>query len=127
MGPLNIWILLGVACGGAIGATLRYVTVQLVEVPSGFPLATLMVNIAGSFLIGVCYVLIMEKSIISELWRPVLMAGFLGGLTTFSAFALEAVYMFEDGRWQAAVSYVVFSVVFCIVAAFGGMQLLRAI
>ncbi|MBT5331851.1 MAG: fluoride efflux transporter CrcB [Porticoccaceae bacterium] len=124
---MSLWILCGVALGGALGASLRYITVQLVEVQSGFPVATLIVNILGSFLIGVCYVLILEKTLISEIWRPLLMAGFLGGLTTFSAFSLEAVALFEEGRWQMALSYIVFSTVFCIVAAFSGIQITRAI
>ncbi len=124
---MSLWVFLGVALGGALGASLRYLAVQLVETPSGFPLATLLVNVLGSFLIGVCYVLIMEKAMLSELWRPVLMAGFLGGLTTFSAFSLEAVYLFEEGRWQMAISYVVFSMVFCILAAFSGLQVTRAL
>lgn len=124
---MSLWILCGVAVGGALGACLRYITAQLIEVQSGFPIATLIVNILGSFLIGVCYVLILEKTLISEIWRPVLMAGFLGGLTTFSAFSLEAVALFEEGRWQMALSYIVFSTVFCIVAAFSGIQITRAI
>ena len=124
---MSLWVFAGVALGGALGASLRYLAVQLVETSSGFPLATLLVNVLGSFLIGVCYVLIMEKAMLSELWRPVLMAGFLGGLTTFSAFSLEAVYLFEEGRWQMAISYVVFSMVFCILAAFSGLQVTRAL
>lgn len=124
---MSLWVFFGVALGGAIGASLRYLAVQLIETPTGFPIATLLVNILGSFLIGVCYVLILEKAALSELWRPILMAGFLGGLTTFSAFSLETVSMFEDGRWQMAISYVVFSTVFCIVAAFSGMQITRAL
>lgn len=124
---MSPWILMGVALGGAMGASLRFLAVQLIETPSGFPVATLLVNILGSFLIGICYVVIMEKAMLSELWRPVLMAGFLGGLTTFSAFSLEAVALFEDGRWQMALSYIVFSTVFCILAAFSGIQITRAI
>lgn len=121
------WILLSVAIGGGLGAVLRYLAVQIVETPSGFPLATLVVNVLGSFLIGVCFVMILEKGLISELWRPALMAGFLGGLTTFSAFSLEAVYLLEDGRWQMALGYVVMSLILCILAAFGGMQLVRSL
>lgn len=124
---MSLWVFLGVALGGALGASLRYLAVQLVETPSGFPVATLLVNVLGSFLIGICYVLIMEKALLSELWRPILMAGFLGGLTTFSAFSLEAVYLFEEGRWQMAISYVVFSMLFCILAAFSGIHVTRAL
>ena len=124
---MSPYVLLGVAAGGALGACLRYLVFHLMDSPSGFPLATLLVNVLGSFLIGLCYVLISEKALVAELWRPILMAGFLGGLTTFSAFSLEAVYLFEGGRWQMALSYVVFSTVFCILAAFSGMQLMRAL
>ena len=121
------WILLSVAIGGGLGAVLRYLAVQFIETPSGFPLATLLVNLVGSFLIGVCFVLILERGLVSELWRPALMAGFLGGLTTFSAFSLEAVYLLEDGRWQMAMAYVVISLILCILAAFGGIQLIRSL
>lgn len=124
---INSWILFSVAVGGGLGAVLRYLAVQFVETPSGFPLATLIVNVLGSFLIGICFVVFLEKGLISEFWRPALMAGFLGGLTTFSAFSLEAVYMLEDGRWQMALAYVVMSLILCILAAFGGMQLVRSL
>ena len=55
------------------------------------------------------------------------MAGFLGGLTTFSSYSLEAIQLFEDGRWQLALGYIVFSVIFCILAAFSGVLLARAV
>ena len=124
---MSLGILLSVALGGAVGASLRYLVVHFMGTASGFPLGTLLVNVLGSFLIGVSYVLIAEKALISELWRPIIMAGFLGGLTTFSAFSLESIHLLEDGRWQMALSYIVFSVVFCILAAFSGMQLTRAL
>lgn len=124
---MSLGVLLGVALGGAIGASLRYLTVHLVGTASGFPLGTFVVNVLGSFAIGVCYVLIAEKALLPELWRPILMAGFLGGLTTFSSYSLEAVQLFEEGRWQLALGYIVFSVVFCILAAFSGMLLARAV
>ena len=124
---MSLGVLLGVAIGGALGATLRYLTAQMVGTSSGFPLGTFLVNIIGCFAIGVCYVLITEKSILPELWRPILMAGFLGGLTTFSSYSLEAIQLFEDGRWQLALGYIVFSVIFCILAAFSGVLLARAV
>lgn len=122
---INGAILLSVALGGGLGAVLRYLASEFIAPPSGFPLATLLVNLLGSFFIGVLFVLILEKGLISELWRPALMAGFLGGLTTFSAFSLEALNLLQDGRWQMALSYIVFSLIFCILAAFGGIQLAR--
>jgi CrcB protein len=67
----------------------------------------------------------MEKSVISEMWRPLLMVGLLGGFTTFSAFSLETVYLFEDGRLLMALGYIVLSVILCILAAFFAIQLTR--
>lgn len=119
-------ILVSIALGGALGATLRYLVLQIVETSSGFPLGTLLINVCGSFLIGIAYVLILEKSAISEIWRPFLMVGLLGGFTTFSTFALEAVYLFEDGRLLMALSYVVLSAILCILAAFIAMQITRS-
>jgi CrcB protein len=119
-------ILASIAFGGALGAMLRYLILQIVETSSGFPLGTLLINVCGSFLIGVVYVLILEKSAISELWRPFLMVGLLGGFTTFSTFSLEAVYLFEDGRLLTALSYVVLSAILCILAAFIAMQITRS-
>jgi CrcB protein len=118
-------ILISVALGGAAGATLRFLAIQFIEVDSGFPAATMLVNIIGSFAIGILYVVILEKGVISEFWRPLLMVGLLGGLTTFSAFSLEVVNLMQDGRLIAALNYVVFSVLLCILAAFFGMQLTR--
>jgi len=120
-------ILISIALGGALGAVLRYIVAQLVEVPSGFPLPTLLVNVVGSFAIGVFYVLILEKGVVSEVWRPLVMVGFLGGLTTFSSFSLETVYLFQDGRALLALSYVVLSAILCILAAFSGILLTRSL
>lgn len=120
-------ILASIAVGGALGAMLRYAVLQIVETSSGFPVGTLLINVCGSFIIGVVYVLILEKALISEAWRPFLMVGLLGGFTTFSTFSLEAVYLFEDGRAAAALSYVVLSAILCILAAFVAIQITRSI
>lgn len=120
-------IFLWVALGGAAGACLRYATSQLVVTSSGFPLATLLVNVIGSFAIGLVYVLIMEKGIIASYWRPLILAGFLGGFTTFSALSLEAITLIEAGRWQMALAYVLLSVALCLLGAAGGMLLVRSL
>jgi fluoride exporter len=120
-------ILSSIAIGGAVGAVLRYLVLLVFGAPSGFPLGTLVVNVCGSFAIGVIYVLILEKAAVSELWRHLLMIGMLGGFTTFSSFSLEAVYLFESGRITMAFSYIVLSVFLCILAAFIAMQLTRSL
>jgi len=115
---------LAVAIGGALGAMGRY-AVTLYTFPilaNRFPLATLSVNILGSLLIGICYVLIIEKGVIDPEYRNLLMAGFLGAFTTFSTFALDAVTLWQNGHGQLAAIYVAVSVAACIVAVAAGIH-----
>ena len=90
-----------------------------------FPLGTFVVNVLGSFLIGVFFVLLAEKAQIAEQWRPIIVVGFLGGLTTFSTFSLDALLLFEQGHYNTALFYIISSIVLCLIAAFAGMQLTR--
>ncbi|MBI3555496.1 MAG: fluoride efflux transporter CrcB [Deltaproteobacteria bacterium] len=93
----------------------------------GFPFATVLINVLGSFLIGVVYVLGAEKAAISETTRVALMVGFMGGFTTFSSFALETVRLFEGGQLGLAVVNVLVSVVLCLGAVAFGLFLARAV
>jgi len=114
-----------VAVGGAFGAVLRYAISLAVPVKDGFPLATFMVNTLGSLLMGLAYVWMVERGLVSGHYRELLMVGFLGALTTFSSFSLEAVYLIQTNQMQTALVYVVSSLFFCIVAAFLGMSIGR--
>lgn len=117
-----------VGIGGALGAVLRYTMSQLLPyTKSGLPLATLLVNVIGSFLIGVLYVLIVERSGDAGLWRELLIVGLCGGFTTFSAFSMETLHLWQSGQIQTALIYIVLSVVFCIVAALVAVSLTRLI
>lgn len=117
---------LAVAAGGALGAVLRYSVGQWVApVKSGFPFATFGVNLLGSILIGVLYVVIVERSGVNGYWRELLMVGFCGGLTTFSTFSLDAILLWQQGQAQTAILYVVLSMIFCIVAALVAIMLTR--
>jgi fluoride exporter len=109
---------LAVAIGGALGAMGRYAVVAYAfpVLSNRFPLGTLVANVAGSFLLGVCYVLIVDKGLLNPQWRLVLMTGFLGAFTTFSAFALESVQLWHYGHGLLAVSYALFSTLCCILA-----------
>ena len=91
---------LAVALGGAIGAVSRHGLAHLFP-PSidSFPWATWSANIIGSVLIGICYVLIVEKGLLADHWRPLLMVGFLGALTTFSTFSLDVVILWQNSHW----------------------------
>ena len=90
--PISVTTLVAVASGGAIGAILRYaISVWFVtNYSSGFPWPTLIANAIGALLIGILYVLIAEKGLVAVTWRPFLIIGLLGALTTFSSFSNSA-------------------------------------
>jgi CrcB protein len=121
--------LLFIALGGASGAVARYLLAgwahRLWE--GHFPVGTLLVNILGSFTIGIVYVLLVEKQLIHQDWRGVLMVGFLGAFTTFSTFSLETINLLEAGHLSQAVGYMLASAVLCVVMAGAGIQLSRAL
>ena len=89
----------------------------------GFPFGTLIVNIAGSFIMGMLMVMLLEKGARSV---PFFMTGILGGFTTFSAFSLDAVTLFQRGNAGLAAAYVAVSVVVSIAALVTGMALARS-
>ena len=119
------WI--SVALGGALGAVCRYwVSICLLPVTSyKFPFATLSVNVAGSLLMGVLYVLIVEKGGLPEQARNILMVGFLGAFTTFSTFSLDAISLWQNGGQLAALIYVISTVALCLVAIIFAICLTR--
>ena len=112
--------ILCVAFGGAIGALLRYAAVQVVMQlhPQPFPLGTMLVNIVGSFLIGL---LMVRYSVLdSESSRLFWVTGVLGGFTTFSAFSWDALQLMQRGQLSAAGMYVVGSLVLSFAAVAAG-------
>ena len=103
-----IWTLTQVALGGALGSVLRYLTLSWV----GAPVATLAVNVLGSFAMGVFFVALSNRTHLS----PLLMAGILGGFTTLSAFSLDAWKLWQAGQSGGALAYVAASVGLSILA-----------
>lgn len=117
-----------VALGGASGALGRYGVSRLVDTLTpghSWPSATFLVNLVGSTLIGILYVIITEKSALHPDARHILMVGFLGAFTTFSTFSLETVAMVEAGRLALALSYVFITLASCIIGCWLGIQLAR--
>lgn len=116
---------LQVAIGGALGASARYMTgIAMARLlGKGFPWGTLTVNVVGSFAMGALVVLLAHLG--GNRWAPFLMTGVLGGFTTFSAFSLDAVTLYERGQTGVAAGYVAVSVVASIAALFAGMSLAR--
>lgn len=116
-----------VAAGGALGAVLRYgagLALLRVQGP-GLPLATLSVNILGSFLMGVFVVFSFARG--WQALNPLVMTGLLGGFTTFSAFSLEAFTLWERGQVGTAALYVVLSVLMSLAALGLGVWLARGV
>ncbi|CAN7551172.1 fluoride efflux transporter CrcB [Rhizobium sp. LjRoot98] len=118
-----------VAAGGALGSVLRYLVGlwTLRSFGPSFPWGTLTVNITGSFLIGVFAEVIARKFGASAEMRVFLITGILGGYTTFSAFSLDAITLFERGEPVTALIYVASSVLLSALAVFAGLALMRAI
>jgi CrcB protein len=118
---------LQVALGGAIGATLRFLTgIGILRlVGPGFPLTVLGVNVLGSFFMGLFVVFATQRGV-TQL-NPFVLTGLLGGFTTFSAFSLEAVHLFERGAMGQALAYVAMSVVLSIGGLILGLMIARGI
>jgi CrcB protein len=121
--------LLFIALGGATGAVSRYLLAQWAHGlwEGKVPVGTLLVNMLGSFVIGVVYVLLVEKQLIHPDWRGVLMVGFLGAFTTFSTFSLETISLMEAGHVAHAIAYMLGSAVICVVMAGTAIQLTRLV
>lgn len=109
---------LAVALGGALGALARYTISTYWLTPSSgvFPWGTFTANVLGAALMGICYVLIVEKGVLSSELRPLFMVGFLGALTTFSTFSLDTWLLWQQGQSLLAMLYSVGSLVLCMLS-----------
>lgn len=121
--------LLAIAFGGALGALGRYGVTQGVHgvLGRGFPYGTMTANVIGSLIIGVLFVLLIERQDVSPELRGFLVVGFLGAFTTFSSFSLETINLMTQGEMGKAILNVFFSVTLCLVATWGGILLARQI
>jgi CrcB protein len=118
-----------VAAGGALGSLLRYFVGQwsLRLWGPNFPWGTLIVNVAGCFVIGVFAEMIARRFNASVELRLLLVTGFLGGFTTFSAFSLDAISLFERGEAMLGGVYIAASVGLSMAAVVAGLALMRAL
>jgi len=126
---MQLQMIAAVAAGGALRAVGRYATISLVSHWAGhaFPCGTLVVNIIGSFAMGVLVelgALVWQPS--PEL-RAFIAVGLLGAFTTFSTFSLDVVTLYERGALFACAAYIVVSVVLSVAAFFAAMSIFRAV
>lgn len=115
--------------GGGVGAVTRYLTANWAAQTYGtdFPYGTLIVNVAGCFVIGIIMTLVTEKFIVNPYWRLLTVTGFLGGLTTFSSFSYETFKLFSDGQMQYGLYNVFSNLILSLLATWGGMALARLV
>lgn len=121
-------VLAAVAVGGALGSVGRYLINAVwwpAAGPHAIPWGTLTVNIVGSFLYALLFVALSQYLPQSATLRVALLAGFLGGFTTFSSFSFETVRLFQEGQPALAVVYVLASVLSCLFAVWLGLTLIK--
>ena len=117
-----------VGIGGLLGANARYGLGRLVteRAGTGFPYGTLVVNVTGSLAIGVLLTLLVAR-VPDPAWRLLIVTGFLGGYTTFSAYSFETVVLLAEGRWGRAALYVLGSNLIGLIGCWAGVMLGRAV
>ena len=113
--------------GGGLGASLRHFinVVCAKSLGTAFPYGTFIINISGSIVMGLIAGYLAFKGEASQPWRLFLMTGILGGYTTFSAFSLDSMLLYERGALGLAAFYVLGSVVLAIAGLFSGLSLIR--
>jgi len=115
--------ILFVAIGGGVGSITRYLTSVWAAERFGvdFPYGTLLVNVAGCYLIGLFMVLATERFMLPAHWRLLIASGFLGGLTTFSSFGYETLKLVQDGALGPAFQNIAANLVTGLVATWLGI------
>jgi CrcB protein len=126
---MNGVIILCIGIGGFVGSVLRYYAQQTIThyFPSALPFGTLFVNITGCFLAGILFGLSERGNVFSRECRFLLVTGFCGGFTTFSAFSQESLNMIRVGEWFFLSVYICASVILGIASTFLGMFILKSI
>ena len=119
----------GVAVAGALGALARYGIGSVVSArySGAFPLGTFLINVSGSFLLGLLFAVLTEQVLLSPALRATVTVGFLGAFTTFSTFSLETFRLLEDGALGVAALNALGSLAAGLVAVWLGVSIGRAI
>jgi CrcB protein len=116
-------IYIAIAFGGSLGAVCRYwVSMSTTRwFGDGFPYGTLTVNVVGSVVIGFLTIILADRLNVSTEVRLGLIVGFLGAFTTFSTFALDTIYLIDNGAMVKAVAYGLVSVILSVLGVWAGI------
>ncbi len=118
----------GIMLGGAVGTLLRFLASSGVYQAFGrnLPYGTLVVNVVGSFFIGVLYVCFVQRAMLDTPLAKGLVVGVLGAFTTFSTFSLDTFYLLEQGAWLKGVLNILLNVFLCLGAVWVGVLVAKA-
>ena len=120
---------LAISIAAIIGANLRYALSRVAAREFGpiFPYGTLIINIVGSFIVGVFVIWTSERVLLDPRWRLLVVVGFCGSFTTFSSYAFETISLFEQGQWGLMLVNFFSNNILCVGGALAGMAVARAI
>ena len=120
---------LWISLGAIVGASLRYIVGRFVarEVSASFPYGTLLINITGSFILGLFLVWATERALPDPRWRLLIAIGFCGSYTTFSSYAFESFSLFEQGHYLLFASNVLANNLLCLAGVLCGAMLARSL
>ncbi len=115
--------IIAIAAGGSVGALARFWIANLIYdwLGRGFPQGTLLVNVSGCFLMGLLTELMLQRFAMTAEFRAAVLVGFLGAYTTFSTFAIETLYLFEQGELPKALLNIFLSIALCLAAVWFGL------
>jgi CrcB protein len=118
-----------ISLAAIVGANLRYLLSRLAIREFGpiFPYGTLIINVLGSFIVGLFVIWTTERVLMDPRWRLFVVIGFCGSFTTFSSYAFETMSFFEQGQWGLMLANIFSNNLLCLGAALAGMAVARAI
>lgn len=120
---------LWISLGAIVGANARYFLSRWAAkvMSPAFPYGTLIINVTGSLVLGFFLIWTSERVLADSRWRMLIAIGFCGAYTTFSSYAFETMYYFEQGHWMLFATNIIANNLLCLAAILGGAALARSL